>query len=70
MQLRAWLEKEEMGLEAFGAKVGASAEAVRLWINGRRLPNRQSMLKIYEVTGREVEANDFYQRPAELQDTG
>lgn len=32
----------------------------RRWVNGEVIPNRQTIEKIYEWSGRQVEPNDFF----------
>lgn len=39
---------------------GVSASALRKWISGERIPRKEQMEKIFEVTGGKVSPNDFY----------
>lgn len=60
MQLKDWLTEEGQTLAEFGERIGRTAEAVRRYANGDRIPDRETMPKIAEVTKGRVTANDFF----------
>lgn len=47
----------------FAKQIGVTAEAVRLWEIGRRMPRRAVMARIAEITGGAVTPADFYAAP-------
>lgn len=61
MQLRDWLERQGLSYTQFGSAISRSAEAVRRYANGERVPDRQTMQKIVQQTGGQVMPNDFYE---------
>ena len=61
MKLSMYLVENGLTGAQFGERVEASAEAVRLWVNGQRLPSRGSMNRIMEATGGAVQPNDFFE---------
>ena len=60
MQLKDWLTAKEMTNADFGKLIDRTAEAVRRYANGERIPDRETMPLIVEATGGEVTANDFF----------
>jgi hypothetical protein len=67
--LRMWREAQspKLTLDAAGAAVGTVRQVWFDWENGRNIPSRTYMLRIYGFTQGEVEPNDFYDLPAEGQ---
>lgn len=63
MTLDDWLTKHGISNPAFGARIGCTAEAVRKYRNGDRIPDKATMPKIARETEGEVTANDFYALP-------
>jgi hypothetical protein len=59
MKLQAYLSEKDISLETFAKLVGASTFGVRKWIRGERLPRKNALKRIGEVTGGEVTAVDF-----------
>lgn len=49
------------GVHFFVAVLGVTPAAVRMWAAGERIPGRAHMLKIVEITGGQVQPNDFYE---------
>jgi hypothetical protein len=45
----------------FAEAVGVTTAGVRLWVAGQRVPTRDKMNKIIEVTRGKVKPNDFYE---------
>jgi DNA-binding transcriptional regulator YdaS (Cro superfamily) len=60
MHLSAYLEREHLTNAGFAARLGVTAEAVRLWALGRKIPRRDTMAAIEAATGGAVTARDFY----------
>jgi transcriptional regulator with XRE-family HTH domain len=60
MRLREWLEKEELSASQFAGRIGRSAEAVRRYVTGERIPDKDTMPLIVGQTGGEVMPNDFF----------
>ena len=71
MKLSVYLKENDLSGAQFGERIGASAEAVRLWLNGQRVPNgtlgngRDSMTAIVDTTSGQVTANDFFEHKAD-----
>jgi hypothetical protein len=59
MQLADYLEKNELSDAAFARLIGVERQAVGRYKLGERFPERQILLKNFEVTGGQVTANDF-----------
>ena len=60
MLLSTYLERKKISPGDFAQRVGVSAEAVRLYLNGKRIPRTRTMEKISEVTDGKVQPNDFF----------
>jgi hypothetical protein len=60
MKLLDFLNKRQVSYREFAAQVDSTAEAVRLWVTGQRIPKREFMDKIKAVTKGKVTPNDFY----------
>ncbi|MCH6580999.1 MAG: helix-turn-helix domain-containing protein, partial [Nitrospinae bacterium] len=60
MKLEAWRNNNGVSRLAFAEKIKTSDETVRRYENGDRIPAREIMSKITEVTGSKVMAGDFY----------
>jgi hypothetical protein len=60
MQLQDWLAREGLTYGQFGGAISRSAEAVRRYANGTRIPDREAMTGIVRETGGKVMPNDFY----------
>lgn len=60
MTLKDWLAKSEDSIPTLAARIGRSPEAVRRYAAGERIPDRETMPLIVEVTGGEVTPNDFF----------
>lgn len=64
MLLRDYLERERISTRDFARRLGHSAEAVRLYAAGRRIPRPDIMAKLVRLTHGEVQPNDFFPTPA------
>ncbi len=60
MHLREYLAANGSAQDMAG-KLGVTAAAVRMWAAGQRIPGRDHMLKIVEITQGQVQPNDFYE---------
>ena len=60
MTLKDWLSREDMTPPQFAERIGRSAEAVRRYVAGERIPDRETMPVIVEQTAGEVTPNDFF----------
>jgi uncharacterized protein YjcR len=65
MKLIDYLRSKEMRPDDLAEMIGnVSVSGVRKWISGERIPRRDQMEKIVEVTAGEVLPNDFFDLPA------
>lgn len=60
MTLKEWLSEKGIEPGAFAERIGRTAESVRRYLNGDRIPDRQTMPLIVAETGGRVTANDFF----------
>jgi len=60
MQLKEWIKEKEMTQQEVADALGVAQGLVSSWCNGERLPRPENMAKIVELTGGEVQPNDFY----------
>lgn len=60
MLLQDWLTRETLTYGQFGGAIQRSAEAVRRYANGERIPDREAMTAIVRETSGYVTPNDFY----------
>lgn len=64
MTLNDYLTFHNLTNAAFALKLGTTAETVRRWRNRECFPQSEQVFRqIYEATGRQVTANDFYNIP-------
>jgi len=61
--LDEWMNDEGMTGREFAELVGADQATVSRWRRGLTTPGPEDMLRIYEVTGGEVDPNSFYDLP-------
>ena len=59
MKLREYLRLQNQKPEDFAKEVKVSKSAVAMWMRGERLPRREKLEKIAEITKGAVTANDF-----------
>lgn len=64
MKLTDFLERRALSHAEFGRRVGVTAEAVRLWTVGKRIPSHRYMRAISMETEAAVTANDFHSEEA------
>ncbi|MBB3940715.1 transcriptional regulator with XRE-family HTH domain [Novosphingobium fluoreni] len=60
MTLKDWLAEQELTSAAFAARIGKTAESVRRYVNGDRIPDKETMPVIASETSGKVTANDFF----------
>lgn len=60
MKIKEYLKKHNMTTEAFSIKADTSYTTCVKWIYQSRIPSKNYMKKIYQITGGKVSANDFY----------
>ncbi len=68
MRLGDYLKSNSLSDEAFAAlsEHNFSAEAVRKWRFGSRIPRPRHMQRILQITGGQVEPNDFVDSAREV----
>lgn len=60
MTLKEYLKNKKIGVTALSRAIGCGQPMCTAWANGRKLPNKENMQKIFLVTGGQVTPNDFY----------
>lgn len=60
MTLKEWREEAGLSRAEAGERFRCSAEAVRRYEAGERIPDRETMPVIVEVTAGRVTPNDFF----------
>jgi len=60
MDLKTYLEANELSISAFANRIGVEHETVRRYLRGERLPTRRVMQVIVRETNGHVTPNDFY----------
>lgn len=61
MKLSAFKTEQKLTDDALAALIGdCSVSALRKWFSGERIPRKDQMERIAEVTGGKVLPNDFY----------
>lgn len=60
MTLKDWLDRENVSPPQFAERIGRTSEAVRRYISGDRIPDRDTMPLIVRHTAGKVTPNDFF----------
>lgn len=60
MTLADWLDQANTTIPKFAERIGRTPEAVRRYVNGDRIPDRDTMPLIARETEGAVTANDFF----------
>lgn len=60
MKLADWLSANSLNEGDFAERIGRSREAVRRYVNGERIPDRETMPLIAQHTAGAVTPNDFF----------
>ncbi len=63
MKLRDWLKKEGIEAREFAPLIGRTPEAVRRYVTGDRIPDKDTMPLIAKATKGAVMPNDFFSIP-------
>lgn len=63
MTLGEYLQTHSLSQAQFAKQIGAVQSDVARYLNGRK-PREEVMRKIFDVTGGDVRADDFYGLPA------
>lgn len=63
MKLADWIAREGLSHQEFGDRIGKSQAAVSRYAAGLRMPDEETLIKIFEVTDGEVAPNDFVDLP-------
>lgn len=59
MQLATYLDDNKISDAAFARSIGVERQAVGRYRAGERFPEKAILLRIFDVTGGQVTANDF-----------
>lgn len=60
MKLADWLSANNLNEAEFAERIGRTREAVRRYVNGDRIPDKETMPIIAQHTGNAVLPNDFF----------
>lgn len=60
MKLQDWMAEEGITIQQFALRIGRTAETVRRYVAGDRIPDKGTMPIIVEQTGGTVTPNDFF----------
>ncbi len=60
MKLQDWLAQEGIEVRDFAPRIGRTPEAVRRYVSGERIPDRETMPLIASETAGAVMPNDFF----------
>jgi DNA-binding transcriptional regulator YiaG len=60
MKLQDYLDEASLTRAQFAELIGVDAETLRRYIIGRRIPDKERMVRIALATGCKVTANDFF----------
>lgn len=60
MKLKDYLSASGKTHAEFAEEIGVSVQSLYRYINGERIPDRDTMPKIMRATGEQVTANSFY----------
>lgn len=65
MTLADYLTHHDLTYAELARRLGTSRQQAERWAKGQRIPRRDEMLRIVELTDRAVMPNDFYGLSAE-----
>lgn len=63
MKLQDWLDQEGVEAREFARRISRSPEAVRRYLTGERIPDKDTMPLIVRATSTAVTPNDFFGLP-------
>jgi len=61
MTLDLWMEENNITPHSLAEKLGVHWSLVYKWKQGTRRPRKNNMLKLFEISGNQIDANSFYQ---------
>lgn len=64
MDLDSYLSREGISNAAFAEQIGVDPSSVWRFRQGARIPRRETMQKIVDLTGGDVTPNDFFREDA------
>ena len=64
MLLKDWREREGLDRTEVARQARVTVEAIRLYEMGQRIPQREIMVRLREISDGAVTANDFYEDTA------
>lgn len=64
MTLADYLRTAELSNSAFAGMIGVSQVTVHRWIKGTRFPDKETILRIEDATGRMVKPADWFSQDA------
>lgn len=62
MKLETYLANNGLTHEAFGKKINRSQAAIWRYVNGKRFPDKDTIIAISEATNRQVDIQDWYEQ--------
>lgn len=62
-KLRCWRLAEGLSVVAAAARIGVSRQTWHAWERGDNIPPGAMMRRLFDLTGGQVTANDFYHLP-------
>lgn len=60
MKLREYLNNKGIKIKFFASQMGVDTSYVSNWMAGKKIPRKESMKKIEELTGGKVRPNDWF----------
>ena len=63
MHLVTYLHESKLSAAKFGREIGVARSTVIRYLLGERVPNKEAMARIYQVTRGQVRPDDFYELP-------
>jgi len=60
MRLKKWMTQKSINDEQLSQMLGISRPAVTMYRNDQRIPKKEIMIKLRQITKGEVSPNDFY----------
>ncbi len=64
MKIGEYRKQEGLTLQGMGLKIGVTEGSMSRYENGERIPTREILQRIREVTDGAVQPNDFYDSPS------
>lgn len=60
MKLSDFMTANDMTPKGLGDRLGVNPETVRTWLRGEAIPRREAMESLIEISGGQVQPNDFF----------